>query len=151
QGFAGNERERTAVVRAGGDKELSGHGHTSGCGDGWARTVCPTRGVASTAAVRGGLVDAGDGGGDAAARGEGRDELAAERAAGGHEVVEQAVDEVLVEDALVAEALQVELERLQLDAAVRRRVGVGDGAEVRLAGLGANAGELGTDDFDGVV
>jgi hypothetical protein len=101
--------------------------------------------------VQGGLVLAGDGRGDAAARRERADDPAAARLAGGHEVVEQAVDDRFVERTLVAIALQVELEGLQLHAAGGRGVGEGDGAEVRLARLGAQAGELGADDLDGVI
>src|SRR6516165_10305227 len=97
------------------------------------------------------LVVAAHGGGDAAARREGADDAAPLRGARRDEVVEQAVDDGLVERPLRAVALEVELERLQLDAGRRGGVGEGDGAEVGLAGLGAEAGELGADDLDGVV
>ena len=84
-------------------------------------------------------------------RGEGANHPAAPRPAGGHEIVEQAVDDGLIEDALLAVALEVEFQRLQLDTGSRRRVGEGDGAEVGLPRLGAEAGELRADDLNGVI
>src|SRR5439155_10007689 len=92
-----------------------------------------------------------DGRGDAAAWREGADDATAHRPAGGHEIVEQAIDQGLVEDALVAVALQVELERFQFDAALGGRVGEGDGAEIRLPRLRTDAGEFRTDNFDAVI
>src|SRR5262249_31760786 len=89
--------------------------------------------------------------GDAAAGGEGADDPAFAGCAGGDEVVEQAVDDGLVEGADVAGALQGEFEGLQLDAGLIGDVAEGDGAEVGGSGLGAEAGEFGADDLDGVV
>src|SRR5262249_40209099 len=43
------------------------------------------------------------------------------------------------------------LQRFQLHAERAGRVGEGDRAEVGLAGLGTKTGELGADNFDGVV
>src|SRR5262245_17851535 len=60
----------------------------------------------------------------------------------GHQVVEDAVGDVLVEVSLVAERPEVELQRLQLDAQARRDVLDADGREVRLPGPRAQAGEL---------
>src|SRR5581483_9172679 len=90
--------------------------------------------------LNGSLVNAGHGGGDAAARGEGPHDLAAPRRARLDEVVEQPIDDRLVEAALGAVALQVELEGLQLDAQLIGDITEGDGAEVGLAGLGTQAG-----------
>src|SRR5205085_10055112 len=60
---------------------------------------------------------------DAAPGSERADDPAADRLAGGHEVIEQLVDERLVEDALVAVAVEIQLQRFQLHAAGRRGVG----------------------------
>src|SRR6516164_3180599 len=54
--------------------------------------------------------------GNPPARGERADDPAAPRAASRHEIVQQAIDDVLIEHALVAIALQIQLERLQFDA-----------------------------------
>src|SRR5690606_3643052 len=86
-----------------------------------------------------------------AARGKGARDAHAPGAAGGDQVVEDAVDGRLVEDALVAVALQVELQRLELDAGSGRGVGDEDLAEVGLSGLGTHRGELRTADLDLVV
>jgi hypothetical protein len=94
---------------------------------------------------------AGDGCGNAAARGESADDAAASRPAGRHEVIEQAIDEGFVKHALVAVALEVELERFQLDAQRAGRIGERNGAEIGLAGLGTETGELGADDLDSVI
>src|SRR4051812_47491314 len=90
--------------------------------------LTPTGGEGSSegASPRRLLVRRGDRGRDAAARRERADDPAARRLARRHEVVEQAVDDRLVKDALVAVALQIELQRLQLHAAGRRRVGERD-------------------------
>ena len=61
----------------------------------------------------------------------------------GHQVVEDAVGDRLVEGALVAVRPEVELPRLELDAELVGHVLDADGGEVGLAGLGAQAGELG--------
>jgi hypothetical protein len=68
-----------------------------------------------------------------------------------HSAVEDFVGRALVERALVAEAPQVELECLQLDAELLRHVFQVQGREVGLAGLGAEAGEFGRLDPDGIV
>lgn len=88
---------------------------------------------------------------DAAAGGEGGDELEATGLENGDEVVEDAVGDVLVEDALVAEALEVHLQALQLNALLFGRVRECERAEIGLAGFGADRGEFGTDDFDDVI
>src|SRR5262249_35088684 len=75
--------------------------------------------------------------------------LAAHRLACGDEVVEQSIRHLLVEDALIAEALEVEFQGLELDARFTGCVRERDCAEIRLTGLWADAGELGTDDLDG--
>src|SRR5688500_14306888 len=64
------------------------------------------------------------------------------RLRGGHQVVQDAVGDGLVEGALVAVRPDVELEALQLDAGLLRDVVEGEDREVRLAGLGAQAGEF---------
>ena len=135
------ERRHDAFLRP---NEREGEAKTSGGTD---------RGGAVTVsfAVPGRVVFTGDGGGDAAARREGSDDATSLRGADGDEIVEQAVDDGLVEGADVAEALKVQLQRLQLHAGLAGHVAERDGAEVRLAGLGAQAGELRTDDFDGVI
>ncbi len=86
-----------------------------------------------------------------APRREGPNHFAAARPACRHEIVEQAINDVLVENPLVAVALQIEFEGLQLHAQLRWCVGEGDGAEIRLARLGTEARELRTDDLDGVI
>lgn len=58
------------------------------------------------------------------------------------QVVEDAVGDVLVEMALVAEAPDVELQALQLDADLVGDVVQGQDGEIRLPGLGAEAGEF---------
>lgn len=67
------------------------------------------------------------------------------------EVVEDAIGDVLVEDALVAELLEIHFQAFEFDAAVGGRVAEGKDAEVGLARLGAERGELRGDDFDGVI
>lgn len=84
-------------------------------------------------------------------RREGADDLAANRLARLHEIIEQAIDNRFVKCALVAVALEIKLERFQLNAQRARRVGERDGAEIGLAGLGTQTGEFGTDDLDGVI
>ena len=71
--------------------------------------------------------------------------------AGADQVVEDFVGEGFVEDSLVAVGLEVEFECFQLEAELAGVVGDGDGAEVWLAGLGAEAGEFGADNLDFVV
>src|SRR4051812_5496253 len=93
----------------------------------------------------------GDTGADAAAGGEGGDELEAAGIQGGDEVVEDAVGDILVEDALVAEALEVHLQTFQLDALLLGRVGERERAEIGLARHRADRSELGADDFDDVI
>jgi len=66
----------------------------------------------------------------------------------GDEVVEDAVRDRLVEVALVAERPDVELQALQLDAALVRHVADADDAEVGEARLGTHRGELGAVDRD---
>lgn len=65
------------------------------------------------------------------------------------EVVADFVGDGFVEDALGAEGLEVELEGLELDAALVSRLGSGSGdvsdgdrAEVGVSGFGAEGGEL---------
>src|SRR5262249_14534391 len=97
------------------------------------------------------LVKTGHGRGDPTARRKGPDDAAMARLTGRHEVVQELVDQCLVEDTLRAVPLEIELQRLQLNTTLGRRVGKGDGPKVGLARLGAEAGELGTDDLNGVV
>ena len=80
--------------------------------------------------------------GDAAARSELAVDLHVLRLQQPEEVVVDQVHHVLVEIAAVAEAEEVELERLRLDEFLCGNVADGDGREVRLAGLGAERGEL---------
>src|SRR5437667_1839509 len=98
-----------------------------------------------------GFVDAGYGGSDTAARGEGSDDLAAARPARRHEIIQEPVYCRLVEDPFIAIRLQVQLERFELDAAIAGSVAEGDRAEIGLARLGTDAGEFGAHDFDGIV
>src|SRR5262245_7831021 len=97
------------------------------------------------------LIDAGDGGGDAAARRERPDDAAAPRPARRHKVVQKPVHHRLVKDAFVAITLQVQLQRLQLDATLAGSVRERDRAEVGLSGFRTEAGELRTDDINGVI
>src|SRR5262249_6854669 len=93
----------------------------------------------------------GDGGGDAAAGGEGADDPAFAGCAGGDEIVEQAVDDGLGEGDDAAGEVEGEVRGVQVGAGVIGDVAEGDGAEVGVSGLGAEAGEFGADDLDGVV
>jgi hypothetical protein len=99
---------------------------------------------------RGGVFD-GDRFSDAASGAEGGFDFHEPRLDDGDQVVHDFIGDVLVEDSLVAEALQVDLQALELDAFFVGRVGDRDGAEVGLAGLRADRGELGRDDFDLVI
>src|SRR5690606_18346258 len=88
-----------------------------------------------------------DDGADAAAAAPVGDDLEPDGVHEPDEVVADLVGEGLVEDAALAEGLEVELEALELDAdaTVARRAGLeaeGDGAEVGVAGLRAQGGEL---------
>jgi hypothetical protein len=67
------------------------------------------------------------------------------------EVVEDLVGDGFVVDAFGAEGLEVELVGFEFDAEFVGDVGELDGAEVRLAGDGADGGEFGGDVEDGVV
>src|SRR5690606_14490700 len=69
----------------------------------------------------------------------------------GDEVVEQAIDDVLVEDADVPERGDVELEGLELDAASIGNVVDRDRREIRKPGLRTDAIELGDLDADLVI
>lgn len=90
-------------------------------------------------------------GGDAAARRKACGHFHASRAAGVGEVVEDVVGEPLVEDALVTVTLHVEFETLEFNAEFVGAVFDDDLAEVRLAGLRAQAGKFRAPDGDGVV
>ena len=70
---------------------------------------------------------------------------------GGRKIIEETIDDRFIKDALSAETLQIELERFQFHAKLIGSVGIGDGSEVRLSCLGTQAGELGTDNFNGVI
>ena len=94
-------------------------------------------------------VGGGDYGGDAAAGAEVAYDDGPDWVAGFDDVVEDLVDDVLLEDAEVTVGEEVFLEGLELKAGLARHVANGDAAEVGEAGLGADTGELGTDDFDG--
>ena len=96
-------------------------------------------------------MDTSDGRGDPSTGRPDRDHPTTPRLARHHEVVEQPIRHGFVEDALIAEPLQIQFERFQLDARLIGHVRERDGAEVGLPGFGANAGELGADDLDGVV
>jgi uncharacterized repeat protein (TIGR01451 family) len=73
------------------------------------------------------------------------------RIGGPHQIVEDAVGDVLVEVAFLAERPHVQLEALQFDAALVRDVVQIQGGEVRLAGLRAQAGEFGDFHVDVVI
>ena len=83
-----------------------------------------------------------DVGEDAAAHVEAGGEAHEPGLGGADEVVEDAVGDVLVEVAFVAEAPDVEFEALQFDAAAVGDVVKRQRGEVRLPGLGTEAGEL---------
>ena len=68
-----------------------------------------------------------------------------------NQVFHDDVDAVLMEVAVVAEAEQIQLERLALHHLLRRDVADDDGGEVRLAGDGAQTGELRADELHEVV
>src|SRR5215213_6286065 len=70
-------------------------------------------------------------------------DLDAQGVAGGDEVFEDNVDDVLVENLHLAERVDVELEALQLDAAFIRRVLDADDGEVREVRERADGRELG--------
>ncbi len=69
----------------------------------------------------------------------------------GDEIIEDAIGDGLIKDALVAEGLEVELVGFKFDAELVGDVGELDGAEVGLAGDGADGGEFRRDVEDGVV
>ena len=73
------------------------------------------------------------------------------RVRGLDQVVEDPVGDVLVEGAFLAEGPDVELQGLEFHAARIGHVVQLQGGEVRLAGLGAQAGELRHGDVDGVI
>src|SRR5713101_8015556 len=79
---------------------------------------------------------------DAAAHAEIAHHLDPARPGHGHHVVETAVGDVFVEGALVPVGPDVELDALELDEVPVGAVPDPDGGEVRLARLGAQAGEL---------
>ena len=63
-------------------------------------------------------------------------------AAGGDEVLQDAVDGILVEDAEIAVGVDVHLQGFEFEAVLVRHVGDADRAEVGQAGLGADGGVL---------
>ena len=67
------------------------------------------------------------------------------------EVVEDPVREGFVINALVAIALQVEFQGLELETFLVGAIADGDRCEIGLAGLGTEAGEFRTLDFDLVI
>lgn len=73
------------------------------------------------------------------------------RAAGGDQIIQQAVCDRFVKGALIPERCDVELERFQLDALLVRDVIQINGGEVGLSGLRTQAGEFGNFDMDRVV
>src|SRR2546428_8072917 len=79
---------------------------------------------------------------DATAHVEVADDFRPPGPGGGHEVVEDAIGDVLVEGALLPERPQVELERFQLDEVLVGHVADANGGEVRLPRHRAQAGEL---------
>lgn len=83
-----------------------------------------------------------DVGEDAAADVELGGEAHESRLGRGDQVVEDAVGDVLVEVAFLAERPHVELQALQLDALLVGDVVEDQRGEIRLAGLGAQAGEF---------
>ncbi len=64
------------------------------------------------------------------------------RAAGGYQVVENAIGHVLVESAFVAKLLEIKLEALEFDAKRAWYVADAHRGEVGLPGLGTQTGEL---------
>ena len=99
----------------------------------------------------GGFVGSGDDGVEAAARGPFGGEGHGAGFKGLDEVVEDAVGDVFVKDAALAKGLEVELVGFEFDAEFVGDVGEADGAEVGLAGHGADGGELRGDVLDFVV
>ena len=69
----------------------------------------------------------------------------------GHQIVEDPIGDVLVEDSLVAEGLEIQFQALQFHAGLIGHVAEREGAEVWLAGLRADRGELWTDMLNGVI
>jgi len=88
-------------------------------------------------------VGGGDDGADAASCGPAGFDAHPFGATGGHQVVQDLIGDVLVKNPLVAEGLEIELEALEFDAERTGNVSNHHRAEIRLAGLGAEAGELG--------
>ena len=80
---------------------------------------------------------------NAAAHVEARRQAHETRLDGLDQVVEDAVGDILVKMSLVAKTPDVELQAFQFDAQLVREVIERQHREVRLAGLGAQAGELG--------
>ncbi len=90
----------------------------------------------------------GDYGSDAATGAPPTLERNAPRLDDGHEVIEDAIGDVLVEDAFVAKFLQIQLQALKFHALCVRYITKNKGAKVRLARLGTHGGKLGALDFD---
>src|SRR5581483_10912677 len=88
---------------------------------------------------------------NAAAHRENSFDAQAPRLKSAHQVVEDSIGHRLVERALAAKRPQVQLERLELDAALLGDVADADGGEVGLTRHRAHAGELGALEADLVV
>lgn len=88
------------------------------------------------------LVDGGDVRGDPPSDIEFADDLHPARGAGGHQVIEDLIDDLLEVGAFVPVGPQVELEGFEFEAELIGNVTDLDHREVRLARLGAEAGEL---------
>src|ERR1043165_4320551 len=67
------------------------------------------------------------------------------------QVVGDLIHDRLVENALVAERKEIELQTFHLDAELIRDVGNNDRRKIGLTSDGADAGEFGECEFDGVV
>lgn len=93
----------------------------------------------------------GDFGGDAAAGAEVADDGHTSRFTACRQIVQNIIGQVLVKDAFVAVTLEIKLERFKLDAELVGAIRDMDRAEIRLAGLGAKAGEFRTIDLDIIV
>ena len=88
---------------------------------------------------------------DTSAHGKFACNLAADRFAGGDQIIQDLVDDMLIEDPLVAEGEKVELERLELEDLLIGHVSDPNRSEIGLSRLGAERGELGAGNIDFVL
>src|ERR1039458_5063032 len=93
----------------------------------------------------------GDEGAETAARGEIADDGGADGFGGGYDILEDAVDDVLLKNPQITIGEQVYFVGLELETALIGDVAEHEAAEIGQAGFGADAGEFGEVDLDFVI